>query len=99
MIVKKVDPLVAKILIDSRASAMHGKLPETMQCLLEGQVKEKAAERPGEALTAAMLRAEMLHLDDQDAESAHVFTSELVPLLADVPREPRFIVVTTLTSV
>jgi hypothetical protein len=84
---QKLDPEVRQLLIQSRCLAMRGELPRALADLDALTATETRKGRGLEKLFTAMLRVELLHLDDQDEECIKLFDSVIMPGLEGLPME------------
>jgi hypothetical protein len=84
---QKLDPEVRQLLIRSRCLAMRRELPRALADLDALTATETRKGRGLERLFAAMLHAELLHLNDQDEECVKLFDAAIMPGLAGLPKE------------
>lgn len=83
----KLDPEVRQLLIQNRCLAMRGHLPRVIADLVALTETETRAGKGFERHFAAMLHAELLHLDDQDEECVKLFDSIIMPGLEGLPKD------------
>jgi hypothetical protein len=92
LLLDEIDPRTRLDLIRARRLGMNGRL-ETASSLLDDKVDAcSGTGRSLDAVALAMLKAELLHLDSQDAKAIEVFNNAVWPRLQDLPVDVGFAV-------
>jgi hypothetical protein len=79
-------------LVKARRLAMRGSLAESLS-LIDAQVGRcSATQKESDHIALALLKAELLHLDIQDQKALDIFDAVLVPRMAKLSDDLRFII-------
>lgn len=91
LLLESVSPAVRKVLVRERIRAMQGDLDEALRGL-DRAIEIAGDERVRDVVSLATVKAELLHLNRQDAEALRWYRERVLPLKARLEAEEQLVV-------